>query len=442
MNEQDDKAELVAAPGREVSNRFIRDLVRHAERRGLAPAALLEAAGLSKGDLGNASGRQTWEAFASLLDALQGILGGPRELDPFGFEGLPNAGLLAAVAPLLVSPLRLYRFGAERIGERLFGSSLSCSVEQLPTGEIRFERAISLGRRPSLPFMFLQLGHLRGLPSVLGLPPAEVTADITERKSIYLIVPPDERPRARAPSTAARRALAARLAGEPSARPLDPDEDLALDLALSAFADEVGAAGQSLAHQRGLPTVAERLFAIAREWLFAGGVTLWVLRSGSARLEHVATWGDLVHANWRVRTLAVGDRVVGRVEVSLPGTNQSRFPVLLDMLVPWLSVAVEGCLRAEEARGPARPGAASDVDRDRRLELAARLWGLTERQVEVLRLLTLGCANKEIGAALGTTRRTVEFHVSRILQKLGVTDRQELVAKFWAGTAFDGPTGP
>ena len=47
MNEQDDKAELVAAPGREVSNRFIRDLVRHAERRGLAPAALLEAAGLS-----------------------------------------------------------------------------------------------------------------------------------------------------------------------------------------------------------------------------------------------------------------------------------------------------------------------------------------------------------------------------------------------------------
>ena len=59
-----------------------------------------------------------------------------------------------------------------------------------------------------------------------------------------------------------------------------------------------------------------------------------------------------------------------------------------------------------------------------------RPGGLTERELEVLRLVAEGLSNKEIAQRLQMTRRTVEFHVSNILKKLGVTSRVE--AAMWA----------
>jgi len=52
---------------------------------------------------------------------------------------------------------------------------------------------------------------------------------------------------------------------------------------------------------------------------------------------------------------------------------------------------------------------------------------LTGRQVEVLRLLAQGRANKEIAADLVISERTVKFHVSAILSKLGAGNRTEAV---------------
>ncbi len=53
---------------------------------------------------------------------------------------------------------------------------------------------------------------------------------------------------------------------------------------------------------------------------------------------------------------------------------------------------------------------------------------LTERELDVLRLLARGQANKEIAAALFITERTVKFHVSSILGKLDADNRTEAVA--------------
>jgi two-component system, NarL family, response regulator NreC len=53
--------------------------------------------------------------------------------------------------------------------------------------------------------------------------------------------------------------------------------------------------------------------------------------------------------------------------------------------------------------------------------------GLTTRELEVLRLLALGHTSAEIAAKLQLSRRTVETHRARILRKLGVTTRAELV---------------
>lgn len=54
---------------------------------------------------------------------------------------------------------------------------------------------------------------------------------------------------------------------------------------------------------------------------------------------------------------------------------------------------------------------------------------LTERELEVLHLLVRGRQNKEIAVALSISQRTVKFHVSSILAKLGVGNRTEAVSK-------------
>ena len=52
---------------------------------------------------------------------------------------------------------------------------------------------------------------------------------------------------------------------------------------------------------------------------------------------------------------------------------------------------------------------------------------LTERETEVLQLLAQGKPNKEIAAALVISERTVKFHISSILRKLGAGNRTEAV---------------
>lgn len=52
---------------------------------------------------------------------------------------------------------------------------------------------------------------------------------------------------------------------------------------------------------------------------------------------------------------------------------------------------------------------------------------LTERELEVLGLLSKGLANKQIAAILGISEHTIKFHVSSIYTKLNVTNRTEAV---------------
>ncbi len=52
---------------------------------------------------------------------------------------------------------------------------------------------------------------------------------------------------------------------------------------------------------------------------------------------------------------------------------------------------------------------------------------LTERETDVLKLMTSGISNAEIARALGIGNGTVRNHVSSIFSKLGVTDRTKAV---------------
>jgi len=53
--------------------------------------------------------------------------------------------------------------------------------------------------------------------------------------------------------------------------------------------------------------------------------------------------------------------------------------------------------------------------------------GLSERELEILRLIALGYTNQQVGAELYLSVRTVETHRAHIQQKLGLRDRAELV---------------
>ena len=55
-------------------------------------------------------------------------------------------------------------------------------------------------------------------------------------------------------------------------------------------------------------------------------------------------------------------------------------------------------------------------------------FGLTDRELEVLRLIATGQTNREIGDTLYMSPKTASAHVSRILSKLGVSGRVEAAA--------------
>ncbi|HWI63910.1 MAG TPA: response regulator transcription factor [Symbiobacteriaceae bacterium] len=54
---------------------------------------------------------------------------------------------------------------------------------------------------------------------------------------------------------------------------------------------------------------------------------------------------------------------------------------------------------------------------------------LTERELEILKLMAGGAANKEIAAALFISENTVKTHISNLFQKLDVRDRTEAVTR-------------
>jgi DNA-binding CsgD family transcriptional regulator len=78
-----------------------------------------------------------------------------------------------------------------------------------------------------------------------------------------------------------------------------------------------------------------------------------------------------------------------------------------------------------------RLGAGPDLERLERLArpgAAAGTAGLTERELEVLRLLAAGKTNAAIGSALRLAAKTVDRHVSNIYAKLGVSSRAAATA--------------
>jgi DNA-binding winged helix-turn-helix (wHTH) protein len=72
-----------------------------------------------------------------------------------------------------------------------------------------------------------------------------------------------------------------------------------------------------------------------------------------------------------------------------------------------------------------------DATIDRRLRLAQLRWALTSRQLDVLRGLVNGLGNRELAQTLQCSLRTIETHMTALLERCDAPSRLSLVAAFW-----------
>lgn len=88
-----------------------------------------------------------------------------------------------------------------------------------------------------------------------------------------------------------------------------------------------------------------------------------------------------------------------------------------------------GAIRSATAgRATLAPEAAQALIHVNRANYQASSFDLTDREKEVLALMTEGLNNLEIADRLVVSRSTVKFHVSSVLSKLGASTRTEAVA--------------
>ena len=66
-------------------------------------------------------------------------------------------------------------------------------------------------------------------------------------------------------------------------------------------------------------------------------------------------------------------------------------------------------------------------DEHRRSQVVDRVGRLSRRELEILGLLGDGLSNRGISRRLGISERTVKFHVSSLLSKLGAKNRTQAV---------------
>ena len=103
--------------------------------------------------------------------------------------------------------------------------------------------------------------------------------------------------------------------------------------------------------------------------------------------------------------------------------------LLKDLESPQLRRMVDAAARGEAAITPATAARILAEFARREQPLPAPPDRLTERETDVLRLVTEGLRNKEIAGRLGISENTVKFHLKHILDKLQAQSRAEVAAR-------------
>jgi len=130
----------------------------------------------------------------------------------------------------------------------------------------------------------------------------------------------------------------------------------------------------------------------------------------------VGAHGRILHANAAGRTRLAAEGAAGARRVAAAVTSA-------DPMFDAHPIVGDGQPREFLVIGRASGGNPRD-----RVTHAAKHWGLTPRQCDVLELLVGGHGNAHIAAALRISIRTVEVHVSAIFDRAGCDSRASLIA--------------
>jgi DNA-binding CsgD family transcriptional regulator len=147
-----------------------------------------------------------------------------------------------------------------------------------------------------------------------------------------------------------------------------------------------------------------------------GLMQLGLYESGGQGIQAASVFGEL-----RQRLLDVGPGAGQGGRFTLP-VSQPNIPMPLQ-----LDVDVRA-LRASDSRTYYLLVTSERSDR-KRLDDCCDVFGLSERQSDVARLVCAGHSNAQISRTLGITLRTVENHLRSIYTKLAVNNRMQLVSK-------------
>jgi DNA-binding NarL/FixJ family response regulator len=91
----------------------------------------------------------------------------------------------------------------------------------------------------------------------------------------------------------------------------------------------------------------------------------------------------------------------------------------------YISKAIEPALLGREIRRALEQPIASAIGIPETLEREGVAAQLTEREVDIIRLVAEGNSNGQIGARLFVTEQTVKFHLTNTYRKIGVGNRTE-----------------
>jgi DNA-binding NarL/FixJ family response regulator len=91
---------------------------------------------------------------------------------------------------------------------------------------------------------------------------------------------------------------------------------------------------------------------------------------------------------------------------------------------------LQGVRAVARGESPIHPRAARQLLAARSQQPDAGAIQLTPREEEVLKLVRMGLANKQIARRLGISERTVKAHLTSTFQRIGVADRTQ--AALWA----------
>jgi DNA-binding CsgD family transcriptional regulator len=381
---------------------FVRMVLEAAARNSVDIRSLL--AGLSirpEGVQAFGGPRYEWSEFAEMVERLAEALGGNEAIAKVG-EAQPDLlPELRVLSSAFVSPRALLRFTVLVLAPSAM-PMLKNQIDDLPDGRLRVSVELEPGYRECPAYFHASIGGFRAVPRYLGLPPANVAVEaLSGRHAVYLI----DLPPSRTLLSKARRALPA-LFPRLLLQFMESDRE-----ELAGMFRELRANNRELAEKN---AALERELSTRKRLEAALLAVLGRMHSPAFLLDHDTI--TLANASGQVALEHDRERLAEELKDAIRCGGSPDLEVV-----------------ASEPAGPVlvvRRGMADEMRR--RLALARSRWELSPRQSEVLHCLVTGLTNAEIAEKLGCTSRTVETHLTSLLDRADAPNRLAVVASFWA----------